>query len=322
MGGFHMDKKVCTNCKVEKEIENFGKRGKNGYRSDCKECERLKNRLYHKNNKEKIQQRKNKYYNTDIIKNKLSEYRKKKRQEYINNCETPTPQTKICTKCNIEKNIDSFGIDTYKKDGYLSNCKTCRSEYDKIYHAENAEDIRKRKNKYYQTEVGQEYRQKYSKKCYQQNKEQLLLDNKLWREENKEYRKQYYKNYSNNNREKINAYDRKRRKSSVKIRLDEALSRQISASLRKFGSSKKNIGWEKAVGYTVTQLIKHLELKFKPEMNWDNYGSYWHVDHIVPKSWFKYSSCEDEAFKKCWSLDNLQPLEATENHKKGNRYAG
>ncbi len=229
---------------------------------------------------------------------------------------------KTCTKCNLEKSLDCFGKDKYRKDGYLSHCKSCRNEYSKKYHKENSEDIHQRKNDYYHTGIGQQYRKQYSKKRYEKDKEEILLQNKLWREENKEYRKQYLKEYSANNREKINAYDRKRRKSSIKVRLDEALSRQIGASLREVGSSKKNIGWEKAVGYTITQLIEHLQLKFKPEMNWGNYGSYWHIDHIIPKSWFKYSSYEDESFKKCWSLDNLQPLEATENHKKGNRYAG
>ncbi len=28
----------------------------------------------------------------------------------------------------------------------------------------------------------------------------------------------------------------------------------------------------------------------------------------------------DEEFKKCWALDNLQPLEASQNMSKGNRY--
>ena len=57
-------------------------------------------------------------------------------------------------------------------------------------------------------------------------------------------------------------------------------------------------------------------------MNWSNHGTYWHIDHIKPKSWFKYESTDDEAFIKCWSLDNLQPLEAQINITKGNRYEG
>jgi hypothetical protein len=62
-------------------------------------------------------------------------------------------------------------------------------------------------------------------------------------------------------------------------------------------------------------------------MNWNNYGKYdsnswddddsstwtWQLDHIIPHSTFKYSSMEDEDFKKCWSLDNLRPLSSKQN---------
>lgn len=56
-------------------------------------------------------------------------------------------------------------------------------------------------------------------------------------------------------------------------------------------------------------------------MSWENYGE-WHIDHIIPDSWFNYSSTEDDEFKKSWSLDNLQPMWGKENQSKGNKYAG
>ena len=314
-----MNKKICTKCKIEKEISCFRKRGKNGFHSHCVECEREANRLYHQNNKQKLNQRKRLYHQNN--KQKISQ-RKKKYYAAIASSQCSSLQTKTCSKCKIEKNISYFGTDKYRKDGYLPQCKDCRNEYSKKYHTENKDSIHKRKKEYYQTEAGQEYLKEYSQKHYQEDKENILLRNKNWREKNKEYRKEYHKKYSSNNRDKINAYDRKRRKSSIKVRLDENFSKCIYKALKTINESKKDIGWEKVVGYTTTQLVEHLESNFKPEMNWENYGSYWHIDHITPKSWFKYSSYEDESFKKCWSLDNLQPLEAKENRKKGNRYAG
>lgn len=50
------------------------------------------------------------------------------------------------------------------------------------------------------------------------------------------------------------------------------------------------------------------------------YGSYWHVDHIRPMSWFDTTNFNE--FTLCWSLDNLQPLEAVKNRMKSNRYIG
>ena len=57
-------------------------------------------------------------------------------------------------------------------------------------------------------------------------------------------------------------------------------------------------------------------------MSWENYGSYWHIDHIKPDSRFIYESVEDIEFKKCWALSNLQPLKAEDNLKKSNKWNG
>ena len=55
-------------------------------------------------------------------------------------------------------------------------------------------------------------------------------------------------------------------------------------------------------------------------MNWSNYGSYWWIDHKKSRSLFKYEKTEDQAFKDCWCLANLQPMEKIENIKKGNKF--
>lgn len=78
--------------------------------------------------------------------------------------------------------------------------------------------------------------------------------------------------------------------------------------------NKREQTWESLVGYTLDDLIKHLESQFDTNMSWDNYGFYgWHIDHIIPKNQFKYSSPDDKQFKICWSLMNLRPLWCTDN---------
>ena len=72
-------------------------------------------------------------------------------------------------------------------------------------------------------------------------------------------------------------------------------------------------------GYTKDDLVKHLEKQFDDKMNWANYGSYWWIDHIKPRSAFHYTTAEDPEFKECWSLSNLQPMEKIANIKKGNK---
>ena len=70
--------------------------------------------------------------------------------------------------------------------------------------------------------------------------------------------------------------------------------------------------------YTPNELINHLELQFKDDMSWDNYGI-WHVDHKLPITNFNISEMGDEEFMRCWSLDNLQPMWGIENIKKSNK---
>jgi hypothetical protein len=101
------------------------------------------------------------------------------------------------------------------------------------------------------------------------------------------------------------------------FRVDINFSSQIRQSL---AGKKANQSWERLVGYTLSQLMKHLESQFDDRMNWENYGE-WHIDHRKPRSWFTYESTEHPAFKACWSLTNLQPKWGRLNISKGNRFA-
>ncbi len=84
---------------------------------------------------------------------------------------------------------------------------------------------------------------------------------------------------------------------------------------RALGKAKAGRSWKTFVDYTLEELMTHLERQFKPGMSWENKGD-WHIDHIIPRSSFEYSSPDDPEFKKCWSLSNLQPLWAIDNIRK------
>lgn len=142
------------------------------------------------------------------------------------------------------------------------------------------------------------------------------------KEKDKQRQREWRKNNPDKMRETLRNYKNKLRRENPKYRLECNISRSLRQTLKFAGSNKNNVEWESLVGYTKQQLVEHLEKMFDDKMNWDNYGSYWHIDHIKPKSWFKYSSTEEEAFKLCWALENLQPLEASENKSKGNRREG
>lgn len=74
--------------------------------------------------------------------------------------------------------------------------------------------------------------------------------------------------------------------------------------------------WEKLVGYSLAELMVHLERQFSKGMTWTNYGA-WHIDHIMPVVSFRFKDAHDPEFRACFALSNLRPLWATENIAKG-----
>jgi hypothetical protein len=107
------------------------------------------------------------------------------------------------------------------------------------------------------------------------------------------------------------------RLSTPKGRLNLRISTAIRSSLKRKGGAKYNRHWESLVDFTIDQLKIHLEKKFTPDMSWDNYGTYWHIDHKMPVAIFNFNHPEDIDFRICWSIKNLQPMEAKANQSKG-----
>lgn len=123
---------------------------------------------------------------------------------------------------------------------------------------------------------------------------------------------------SHKRKNKLRRRDRKlyKREYHHRTKLARNISRRMRQSLN---GTRKGKNWESLVDYTLLELKHHLESLFDNEMNWQNYGAYWHIDHKKPICSFDITDSECDEFKKCWSLNNLQPLKATDNLKKGDK---
>ena len=132
------------------------------------------------------------------------------------------------------------------------------------------------------------------------------------RAKRREYRKQPH----------IRQYDNEYMKNKVKTDIHTKIRFNVASLMRSRLKSKNKQGVFRNLGYTVEELINHLEKQFSQGMTWDNYGKEWHIDHIKPDSWFEYTSMDDEDFKQAWDISNLQPLFKQDNLRKGNRYVG
>lgn len=241
-------------------------------------------------------------------------------------------ETKKCSRCKEVKSLDEFVKAKSTKDGFYASCKKCGRARYKQYYLNNKEKViqhtkQYRKNniekmKEWQKEYGREYRTKnierqkqYTKEYYLNNKEKERLRSKKFFENNPNYRTEYNKKWKENNPDYEKIWCRNKRENDPAFRLSKNLSRQIRKSIHK---NKDGYHWEFLLGYTLKELMLHLEKQFKEGMTWGNYGE-WHMDHKAPVDSFNFSCYEDKEFKECWSLVNLQPLWALENMKKGNR---
>lgn len=196
---------------------------------------------------------------------------------------------RICSCCGETKDIKCFHKNG-KKQGRLHKCIVCRQEQrdkkDRKYYFANPEKMKAKRDKWYAA-----------------NKNYHYALSRKWRKDNPIRIKELQKRYND------------KKVSTIKGRLSSSMAGGIYKSLKR---KKKGYHWESIVNFTVEQLKEHLENQFKDGMSWDNYGK-WHIDHIIPITFFHYNSFNDVEFKMCWRLENLQPLWATDNIRKGNK---
>jgi hypothetical protein len=138
-------------------------------------------------------------------------------------------------------------------------------------------------------------------------KEELKIYNQQWNKDNREHVNKYKRDY-----------ERKRRAEDPKYRLGIRTRTAVWQLLKERNINKTNKTFV-LLGYTIEELMNHLEKQFTEGMTWDNYGE-WHVDHKKPMTLFEFTSTDDEGFKECWKLENLQPLWGKDNLSKGPRY--
>jgi hypothetical protein len=170
---------------------------------------------------------------------------------------------------------------------------------------------------YYQRNA--EYKKEYQRTYKEKNKEVILQKNRDYYHKNA---KKYYelkKAYRKNNRDKVLENARRRRRERYKTDPHFKINRNISSgiyfSLKSEGILKGGRRWVDLVGYNLQQFMDHIEKQFIEGMSWKNHGE-WHIEHIIPISFFQFKSTDDVEFRMCWRLENIRPLWAKDNNEK------
>lgn len=119
---------------------------------------------------------------------------------------------------------------------------------------------------------------------------------------------EYQKEYRKKNKDKINIqrkqYYYNRRKTDKLYHLRTNIGSLINISIKSRGF-KKTSKTQTILGCDWNTFKEHLECQFDENMNWDNYGTYWDIDHIIPVS----SSKTEDDIIELNHYTNLQPLE-------------
>jgi len=202
---------------------------------------------------------------------------------------------KKCNKCNKEKEFNDFYKKKIASDGYSNICVECRKEYNK----EKKVDIQT----YYLE--NKEQHQNNSKKYYQNNKEKHNLKSINWQKNNPEAKKQSYKKWSYNNREYFKKWRNNKYNTDLNFKLRIILGNRLNECLKK-SKTNKNSNIISLLGCTLEECKLYLEKQFTPEMNWENHGIVWEIDHI--KSCISFDLTDVEQQKQCFHYYNLQPL--------------
>jgi hypothetical protein len=152
---------------------------------------------------------------------------------------------------------------------------------------------------------------------------------KNWRDKNRDANAERYRKWADANRDHVNAKrreahknnperfkaQRRRRHANIVQNVANRMRCAIRRVLVDAREPKGGRSWESLVGYTVRDLVAHIERQFVKGMSWDNFGA-WHVDHILPIASFSFQSVDDPEFRACWALTNLRPLWADANRRK------
>lgn len=208
-------------------------------------------------------------------------------------------ETKVCSKCGVEKELTEYQKDKSKRDGLSYSCKVCKKEY------------------------------------YVKNKERILTNQKIYRDSNPEKVSEKNRRYHKNNPDYYKIWNRKN-PDKVKKKVKKWVGKNPTYFIDKYHNDmlyrvKVNMrnrlntfiglnGMEKSkstfdvVGCDPQFLKEYLEKQFKGGMSWENRGD-WHIDHIIPLS---SANNEDEVYELC-HYSNLQPLWAEENLSKGSK---
>lgn len=207
-----------------------------------------------------------------------------------------------CVECARERG---------RTDKNRARCRDyCRENADKkaAYRAANKQRIAEQQKSYIrrpdiaakrkaQDTARADQRRAYMRKRYQLKKDELLEKTRKWVRDNPAYaRQRAARKYAEDPQHKMRVL--------LRNRLNLALKNKA-----KRGSAVR------LLGCGIEEFIAYVEKLFRPGMEWSNWGTVWHLDHVRPLASFDLES--PNQLQAACHYTNMQPLFAGDNFRKG-----
>jgi hypothetical protein len=234
--------------------------------------------------------------------------------------------TKCCSKCGVEKNTIEFTKHKYGKDGLRSECKECSKKYKKDYYStlKGKESIKRHNSSESAKNAKMKYRLNPENKLKEFEYNKKYRENPEVKERNKKVRK-----------ELTSTYEFKEKRKELRLTPENRLKElEYGKKYRKTPEYKKlrnewhYKNYHSNAEYKFTcALTKHIKgIKNRQDFKdiWSDvesiyvmYGINYHIDHLIPKTWFKVSTPKNIVN----NINNLQVIDAKYNLNKKNKWA-
>lgn len=214
--------------------------------------------------------------------------------------EVNTSKCKYCDKVFIPTRLQQIFCNTKCSDSY--HVRSIRQkEYNKQYRMVNKDNNKMRcRDRYYKKH---EEILKTLRDSYKKNRDVILQKHKIYRK---------------TNRDKILIHEKKHLKTHLNYRISKIIRGRLNSALKRKNNKKSNSAIE-YLGCTIDEFKIHISNQFVEGMSWENWGkTTWHIDHIKPCA--KFNLVKEEERYKCFNYKNQQPMWASDNCSKGDKY--
>jgi hypothetical protein len=304
--------RTCDACLIEKDLEEGFHIDNGAHRRTCKDCFNAKRRETRPNTEHYKKELEHYHEHKEEIQAKAKEAKElKKAMELEKKAHKEMeellqdPSTRVCKGCGVEKDLAT----AFKKVGDKWFSQTCRACKSKITIPESQEYLDlKEKEKQAKEDAYAALLTKWS------SGEELSA-----KEKRKIRYESYYKDIQSarsklpESRKKRNEMLRKRKEEDPVFRIRLNLGARVHDVLH-----NKTEVTNALLGCSNGHVKFWLAFQFKPGMSWENYGTEWHIDHVIPIKYFDIMNSPNERFA-CFNWTNLRPLSKKENISKGSK---